>query len=270
MSATESAPGAVPPRGMNETVAHADARGSAAITSQAIAPLLAAARIAPGARVLDVGCGLGRAAAAAANQGASSCGVDKSATQVAAAARRFPTIAFLQADAAELPFSDESFDAVISNFGIPHFRDPDGFLREAFRVLRRGGVIAFTAWIDPTQEELSEPDGVPQATSEFFRFGEGAHCRIALANAGFKAVAIEAAHVAWRSPATDALLEAVMAGVVRAATLLNAETADAQAMIRDAVRARIEADIHDGAFALVMPAIVVSARKTSLLISARN
>ena len=262
MSATEPAPDAAPPSEMDETLAHGDARGSVAITSQAIAPLLGAARIKAGGRVLDVGCGAGLAAAAVADQGAASWGVDNAATQVTAAARRYPAIAFVRADAAQLPFADESFDAVISNFGIPHFRDQDGFLREACRVLRPCGVMAFTAWIDPAQKEFSTADGVLPPTGEFFRFGEGAHCRIALGNAGFETVAIEAAHVVWRPPATEALIEAVMAGIVRAATLLNAETTEAQAVIRDAVRTRIETDTRDGAFALVLPAIVVSAQKT--------
>ncbi len=262
MSGTESAPSEVPPREMDENLANADARGSVAITSQAIAPLLAVARITRGARILDVGCGAGRAAAAASDQGAASWGVDNAAAQVTAAAKRYPAIAFLRADAAQLPFAAESFDAVISNFGIPHFRDQDGFLREAFRVLCPCGVLAFTAWSDPAQKEFSAADGVAPPTGDFFRFGEAAHCQIALRNAGFDSVAIEVAHVAWRPPAPEALIEAVMAGIVRAAVLPNAETAEAQAVIRDAVRTRIEADTRDGAFALVLPAIVVSAKKT--------
>lgn len=261
MSATDPAPGAVPPGEADETLAHADARGSVAITSQAIGPLLAAARIKTGARVLDVGCGSGRAAAAVAGQGALSWGVDIAATQLAAAVSRYPAVTFLCADAARLPFADESFDSVISNFGVPHFHDQDGFLREAFRVLRPSGVMAFTAWIDPAQADFSSTHGGTPPTGDFFRFGDGAHCRIALGNAGFEAAAIEAAHVGWRPPATEALLEVVMSGIRRAAALLNAETEQAQANIRNAVQAQIEAETQEGAFALVLPAVVVSAQK---------
>jgi ubiquinone/menaquinone biosynthesis C-methylase UbiE len=243
---------------VDDTVAHAYASGSAAITAQAIPALLAAVQITPGARVLDVGCGAGQAAAAAAQRGASSWGVDISETQVAAATSRYPGIDFRQADAASLPFADDSFDVVISNFGIPHFSDQDGFLAEAFRVLRPGGVIAFTAWIDPSQ---AAPDTEPPPSGAFFRFGEAVHCRSALENRGFDAVAIEAGHVTWRSQATEALLEAVMGGIVRAAALLDAETPEAQAAIREGIRSRIEAEKQGGAFDLVMPTVVASARK---------
>ena len=51
-----------------------------------------------------------------------------------------------QADALALPFSDNSFDAVVCQFGFMFVPDKAAAMREAHRVLRRGGVFLFNVW----------------------------------------------------------------------------------------------------------------------------
>ena len=51
-----------------------------------------------------------------------------------------------QADAAALPFPDETFDAVICQFGVMFFPDKVKAFAEAHRVLRPGGVLLFSVW----------------------------------------------------------------------------------------------------------------------------
>ncbi len=51
-----------------------------------------------------------------------------------------------QADACSLPFDDDSFDAVICQFGIMFVPDKPVCAREAHRVLKRGGVFLFNVW----------------------------------------------------------------------------------------------------------------------------
>ncbi|APT10454.1 MULTISPECIES: class I SAM-dependent methyltransferase [Mycobacterium] len=99
----------------------------------------------PGNRVLDVGCGTGyftRRIARAVHPGGSVVGIDPSQSMVDYAARRAPAnAAFQVASAEDLPFSDQSFDVVVSSLAFHHFpvdRRADA-VRQMFRVLRPGG-----------------------------------------------------------------------------------------------------------------------------------
>lgn len=64
------------------------------------------------------------------------------------AARRVvsPKVSFKAADAQSLPFPDESFEAVVSQFGVMFFPDRIAAYREARRVLRPGGRFLFNCW----------------------------------------------------------------------------------------------------------------------------
>src|ERR1051325_9977024 len=94
--------------------------GFAGATRLFVPALVQAAGEAAGRRVLDIACGTGVAAQAAADAGAHVTGVDFSAAMLAMARSLHPDIAFQAGDAEQLPFADRSFDAVISNFGVHH------------------------------------------------------------------------------------------------------------------------------------------------------
>jgi SAM-dependent methyltransferase len=99
--------------------------------------------VTPGARVLEVGSGLGllAVAAAAAADDVRVIGVEISAEQIAAAATS-PHVTYRQGDAHALDFPDGSFDLVYARYVLEHVARPEAVLREMRRVVRPGGRVA--------------------------------------------------------------------------------------------------------------------------------
>ncbi|MFJ9944787.1 class I SAM-dependent methyltransferase [Streptomyces erythrochromogenes] len=101
----------------------------------------------PGDRVLDAGCGTGRALGAlraAVGPGGTVLGVDLTPQMLAAARRAGRAVegALLLADVARLPLRDEALDAVFAAGLVAHLPDPAANLRELSRVVRPGGRLA--------------------------------------------------------------------------------------------------------------------------------
>lgn len=108
-----------------------------------------AASIAPGDRVVDVACGTGilaREAAKRVGQTGLVTGLDINEGMLAVAGRVAPEISWRQGDAAALPFDDESFDVVCSQFALMYFPEREAALREMWRVLAPRGRLAVAVW----------------------------------------------------------------------------------------------------------------------------
>ena len=103
------------------------------------------ADVRPGERLLDVCCGTGNAAAAGFTAGAIVTGIDLDPGQVDAAHQQVPAGTFLVADAMSLLFADDSFDVVVSTFGVS-FLPGAPAADELLRVVRGGGRIVITSW----------------------------------------------------------------------------------------------------------------------------
>jgi ubiquinone/menaquinone biosynthesis C-methylase UbiE len=116
--------------------------------------LVELAAVAPGAAVLDVGCGTGVAAKAAIDAGARAVGIDESMGMLRVGRGARPSVPVAGAEVIDLPFRDVAFDAVIANFVLAHFTKYETALFEMHRVLRPRGRIALTAWADG-QDDLS-------------------------------------------------------------------------------------------------------------------
>jgi SAM-dependent methyltransferase len=116
----------------------------------AAAAFVARLGIAPGMQVLDVACGTGNLALAAARAGAEVTGIDIAPNlldQARANARRDGLSArFDEGDAEDLPYEDASFDVVASMFGAMFAPRPARAAAELTRVCRRGGTIAMANW----------------------------------------------------------------------------------------------------------------------------
>jgi SAM-dependent methyltransferase len=243
-----------------------------ALTAQTADALLDAAGVDRDTRLADIACGPGFVAEAAAERGAAVVGLDFSAAMIAAAGRRLPAIRFEEGDAEALPFGEASLDAVVMNFGVLHLARPDTALAEAFRVLRRGGRYAFTAWAGPecavgfgivlrAVEALGNTDVPLPAGPPFFRFSDAGETRRVLQSIGFTGVEVRELPLIWRPASADAVFEAFSRGGVRTAAVLRAQTPDALAAIREAVKRGVEAYARDGRLEIPMPAMLASASK---------
>jgi SAM-dependent methyltransferase len=120
---------------------------------------LAAARLAPGDTVLDVGCGCGATTLIAADRVGPrglAVGVDLSAEMLAHARRRaaadaLRNVRFERGDIETHPLQAQRFDAVISRFGIMFFENPQRAFASIQRTLRGGGRFAAVCWRNPSE-----------------------------------------------------------------------------------------------------------------------
>ena len=111
--------------------------------------LVDAAGVAPGQSVLDVACGTGVVARAAADRmggRGTIVGVDLNPAMLAVARRLRPNIEWQQADAAELPFPDGSFDVALCQSALMFFPDVTRALREMRRVVVADGTVGVQVW----------------------------------------------------------------------------------------------------------------------------
>ena len=139
--------------------------------------------VAPGDRVLDMGCGGGRHAYALYRRGADVTALDRSATDLVEVSAMFAAMRAegevpqgarartVRGDAYALPFEDEAFDRVIAAEVLEHLPEDERAMAELFRVLRPGGLLAVTVprW---------GPERVCWALSDAYHQVEGGHVRI--------------------------------------------------------------------------------------------
>ena len=122
----------------------------AAITTPCAARLVRFAGVQRGQRLLDVGCGTGVVSVTAARLGASVTGADLTPELLAqakdSAAIAAVDIEWREADVEQLPFEDARYDVVLSQFGHIFAPRPAVAIGEMLRVLKPGGVIAFSTW----------------------------------------------------------------------------------------------------------------------------
>jgi SAM-dependent methyltransferase len=243
----------------------------ATATRQFIPALLDAAAVGAGRSVLDVACGPGFVAAGAAERGAEVRGLDFSAAMLGVARGRHPGIVFDQGDAEALPYSDTRFDAVVSNFGIHHVPRPIMALRQAHRVLRTGGLLAFTIWATPGENiawklvfdavRRCGDMSASRAPAPGGGFGTPDDCVAALEKAGFTGIGSRKLTGLWRQADGQALLGALRSGTARMAALIEAQPADAIPAIVEEINREAAAYRDADGLAIPMAAFVAYGRK---------
>lgn len=257
--------------GWESNTEHYDA-AFARLTTQSAVPLLDAAGVGRGTRLLDVATGPGYVAGLAAERGADVVGLDFSAAMVEHAQRAQPAARFRQGDAESLPFADGSFDAVVMSYGMLHLANPERAVVEAFRVLAPGGRFAFTVWESPDLAvgfgiilnavqahgvtEVGLPDGPP-----FFRFSDKTESEAVLKAAGFADTRVTAVPLVWKFDEPQHLFDSLYAAGVRTKALLRAQSPEALRAIREAVAAAASRYQQNGVVELPMPAVLAIGTK---------
>ena len=232
------------------------------ITGRLVGPLLDAAAVGPGSRVLDLATGPGYVAAGASGRGASVVGVDVAPAMVRLARQLHPDIDFRQADAEALPFEDGSFDAVVTNFVVPHLGRPERAVGELVRVLQDGGRLALTTWDLPermrllgvfldafTEAGARPPDDLPIGPP-FFRFASDDEFAALLTAGGLSGVEVRTVAFSHSLGSADELWSGMLSATVRTSALLLGQPEPTRQRIREAFDRRVLEYRHGDRFEL--------------------
>ena len=184
-----------------------------------------AAQIRPGQRVLDVACGTGILAREVASRIGSVervVGIDPSPGMIALAKQLAPAIEWREGVAESLPFADQSFEAVVSQFGLMFFTNRHQALREMLRVLAPGGRLAVAVWdsLDhipayASEVALLERMAGRQAADALrapFVLGNRKDLATLFSEAGVTSVEIITQHGTARFPSIRTMIEADLGG----------------------------------------------------------
>ena len=191
-----------------DPIAETYARVHAPRTALPAADLVEIVGVGAGARVLDVGTGTGvaaRAAAAAAGSTGIVIGVDPAVAMMVEARRAGAGIRYAAAEAIDLPFRPETFDAVVSTFALSHFDRAETALFDIMRVLRREGRLGVALWaVDQDEftgawtevaEEFAEheilQDAYRRAMPSAERLADPARLKDVLHEAGLRDIRVE-------------------------------------------------------------------------------
>lgn len=192
------------------------------------ADLAARIKVRPGARVLELACGTGilsRRLRDALPHGATLVATDLNEPMLAHAALKFrpdERVEWRQVDACALPFPDASVDAVVCQFGYMFVPDKPLALREARRVLRPGGLLAFNVWgsmdDDPFARVAHEviagffPDNPPTFYQVPFSMHNRGELEKLVLGAGFDPPVISTVRLTGESPSASELAVGLVEG----------------------------------------------------------
>jgi SAM-dependent methyltransferase len=211
----------------------------------------------PGERVLDIGCGTGATAipfAAAVAPSGHVTGIDISMPMLDQAQRNIAeagagNITLVQADAQVHRFPEDSFDLLVSRFGVMFFADPVAAFTNLFAGLSKGGRLCMAVWagmaenahwkipFDIAVKHLGAPAPVDPHAPGPMAFRDPAYLRDILTKAGFSAidVAPRGFTIVGQTPKKDAELAALFGPAWRLM-----EEKNAPETVRTAIIAEIE------------------------------
>ena len=234
--------------------------------------VLDAAVVRRGQRVLDVACGTGvlaRAAAQRVGTDGAVTGLDASADMLAVARRLDPSIGWIHGRAEALPLADGSVDAAVSQFGLMFFDDRVAALREMQRVLRPGGRLA-VAVCDAVERspgygalaallQTLFGDRVAGAFRAPFAIGDATLLTTLAGQAGLPHAEVLSRSATVRFASIDALVSTERACIWTLGGLLD--DAQFERLLHEARRVLAPFVQRDGSVAFQMPALVIAGRR---------
>ena len=196
-----------------------------ALFGQWVEPVLDAAKVVAGHRLLDVACGTGvlaRAAHARVGPTGAVTGLDIAPGMLAVAADIESGVTWIEGDAGALPFDDDTFDVVVSQFGLMFFPDKVRAIREMLRCLRPGGLVAVAVWDGlerseayPISVDLLERRAGSAAADALrapFVLGDTGELRGLFEDAGAVVVSMDTQHGTASFPSIRSMVEADLRG----------------------------------------------------------
>jgi SAM-dependent methyltransferase len=230
-----------------------------------------AARVASEDRVLDVGCGTGVLARAAADRVADESqvtGLDLNEGMLGVARRLRPRIDWRQGDATKLPLPVESYDVVLSQFSLMYFPDRSAAIKEMVRVLRPGGRLAVAVW-GPYERatgyviltEIAERrcgQAAADVLTAPFVLGEEDALRVLLQEAGVDEPSIELREGSITFSSIEAFVETEVKGSPLE-PLLDDESY--RALMEEAKEKLVQFCVEGGEVVMPMDAFVISSKK---------
>jgi len=238
--------------------------------------LVARLPVAHGMRVLEIACGTGivteRLLRRLAGQG-TLVATDLNDAMIAHARTRIPddpALEWRQADGTSLPFPDRAFDVAVCEFGLMFFPDKAKGVREAFRVLRPGGLYLFNVWDSLDQTPVCRithetvgtffPVDPPQFYTVPFSLHDTSGVRRLLDTAGFVDVTCVTLDKVGQSPsAADAATGLIDGNAIYEAIM--ARRPGSLADIKAAVARNVASELGDHPVRSPLRAHVFSARR---------
>ena len=169
--------------------------------------LAARVNVAEGGSALELACGTGIATRRLRDRLGPSVkliATDLNEAMMNYAAQKFPAgedVEWKQADATELPFADQSFDAVVCQFGLMFFPDKPRAVAEVHRVLKPGGSFVFNVWDRIELNDLAQaahatilkffPENPPDFYDVPFSFHDAQAIRSLVAGTGFREIDLQ-------------------------------------------------------------------------------
>jgi SAM-dependent methyltransferase len=196
-----------------------------------------------GTELLDAGCGAGLAAQIAASRGTVVSGLDATPQLLEIARERVPNGEFTEGDLESLPYTDDTFDAVVGFNSFQYAANPQVALEEARRVARADAPVAIATWAVPERCEAAVylaalgplmPPAPPDAPGPFALSTPGALEALAGA-AGLTPGDADEVRCRWTFPDLETAFRALLAS----GPAVKAVQTSGEDAVRDAVETAI-------------------------------